>query len=117
MTTKGLAAKSYDVSPHAQKRLKERGLLYSDIEFIMEHGIFYRCRNDRTAYLIPKSPFAKLSDDIRFVSLQGVAVILGEDLHTIVTIYYEDERSPFDVAIYDELFYSREGTHERSGDV
>lgn len=84
----------WKVSPHAQKRMAERGFVVEDVDFIITHGQFRRAEKDRSLFIIPDSPFVAVAQDTRFRRNRGRSVVIADD-STVVTVYDNDDRSPY----------------------
>lgn len=84
----------WKVSPHAQRRMAERGFLVEDVDFIINHGQFRRAEKNRSLFVVPDSPFLVLAQDTQFRRNHGRSVIIADD-STVVTVYDNDDRSPY----------------------
>jgi len=84
------------LSGHAHEQAHVRGFSPEDLDFVLTQGRFLRDAGDRTAYMLPESPFACIAADRRFMALQGLVVVVAPDGETIVTAYERDARFRFE---------------------
>lgn len=72
-------------SAHAEKRMRQRGLSYDDVFYVVRHGMKWHAADARIYYLRDKDLPSK--DSARRERLRGTAVVVSRDEPLIITVW------------------------------